>query len=608
MADQPSPVPPPDFHKLFEALPGLYLVVTPGDFRIAAVSDAYLRATLTARERILGRGLFEVFPDNPGDPAATGVFNLRASLERVVRDGVADTMAVQKYDIRRPDSQGGGFEERYWSPVNSPTFAADGRLAYIVHRVEDVTEFVRLRELGDERDKANEELRTHAGRMEAEVYHRAQQVQEATERLRAANERLASDERLRQLADAMPQIVWSARPDGFLDYYNRRWYEFTGRPEGGGDESWVPVLHPDDVKKSLDVWYASVKSGEPYQIEYRLLDRRAGEYRWHLGRALAVRDEAGKVARWYGTCTDIHDQRRAKEEAESANRAKDDFLAVLSHELRTPLTPVLAAVSYVEAQPDLPEELRSEITAIRRNVEMEARLIDDLLDLTRVSRGKVELHHEVVDAHAALRNCLENYQRDIEDKRVEVSLNLWARERHVWADPARLQQVFCNLVSNAVKFTPEGGRITLGTSDDGGGSTRPGERQRDRDRGRGPAPHLQGVRAGRAHRDPQVRRAGPGAGDRQGGRGHARRQPHGGERGQGPGGGVHAPARHRADARRAAADATAGRRTVPQGRAHLARRRPRRHAAGDGPAAAGVRLPGEDGELREGRPGDGRGQ
>src|SRR5664279_2812576 len=127
---------PPDFRSLFESAPGLYLVLTP-DLRIAAVSEAYLRATMTRREDILGKGLFEVFPDNPDDPAATGVRNLKASLDRVRRDRVPDTMALQKYDIRRPDLEGGGFEVRYWSPLNSPVFDEDQKLTYIIHRVED---------------------------------------------------------------------------------------------------------------------------------------------------------------------------------------------------------------------------------------------------------------------------------------------------------------------------------------------------------------------------------------------------------------------------------------------------------------------------------------
>lgn len=127
-----SPV--PDFQALFESAPGLYLVLTP-DHRIVAVSDAYLRATMTRRHDILGRGLFDVFPDNPADPDASGVRNLRASLERVRHGGVPDAMPVQKYDIRRPEAEGGGFEERYWSPINSPVLGTDGALAYIIHLV-----------------------------------------------------------------------------------------------------------------------------------------------------------------------------------------------------------------------------------------------------------------------------------------------------------------------------------------------------------------------------------------------------------------------------------------------------------------------------------------
>ena len=175
---------PPDFRALFESSPGCYLVLTP-DLTISAVSHAYLRATMTTREAILGRPLFEVFPDNPDDPGATGVGNLRASLERVVASRAPDAMAVQKYDIRRPELEGGGYEERYWSPVNTPVLGPRGELEYIIHRVEDVTEFVRMKQQGAERDKLTEELRTRADRMETEIYLRAQELQAANQRLRA---------------------------------------------------------------------------------------------------------------------------------------------------------------------------------------------------------------------------------------------------------------------------------------------------------------------------------------------------------------------------------------------------------------------------------------
>ena len=172
-------IPQPDFRMLFEAAPGLYLVLAP-DLRIAAVSDAYLHATMTSRDEILGRGLFEVFPDNPDDPQASGVNNLRASLQSVLEFGRTDTMAVQKYDVRRPEADGGGFEERYWSPQNSPVLDPDGRVRFIIHRVEDVTEFVRLKQAGSERTKALQD-------MESEVYLRAQEVAIANRGLQTAN-------------------------------------------------------------------------------------------------------------------------------------------------------------------------------------------------------------------------------------------------------------------------------------------------------------------------------------------------------------------------------------------------------------------------------------
>ena len=176
-------LPKPDFRVLFESAPGLYLVLAP-DLTIVAVSDAYAAATMTQRSEILGRNLFDVFPDNPDDPDATGTENLRASLGRVLSQKRPDAMAVQKYDIRRPESEGGGFEERHWSPVNSPVLAEGGGIAYIIHRVEDVTEFVRLKREGSEQSQLAEELKTRAGRMEAEIYRRAQELQEANRQLR----------------------------------------------------------------------------------------------------------------------------------------------------------------------------------------------------------------------------------------------------------------------------------------------------------------------------------------------------------------------------------------------------------------------------------------
>jgi len=171
------------FVNLFESLPGLYLVLTP-DLKIVTASDAYLKATMTTREGIIGRGLFEVFPDNPNDPATTGVANLQASFDRVRQSAAPDTMAIQKYDVRGPD---GVFEEHYWSPINSPVLGADRRIEYIIHRVENVTDFVKQKPRSATHTNA---LQTRMEQMEAEVFQSSQKVQAANKQLEAANKEL----------------------------------------------------------------------------------------------------------------------------------------------------------------------------------------------------------------------------------------------------------------------------------------------------------------------------------------------------------------------------------------------------------------------------------
>ena len=189
-----------------------------------------------------------------------------------------------------------------------------------------------------------------------------------------------------------------------------------------------------------------------------------------------MRDATGKIVGASKIARDITRQkqierelRQARDDAEAANRAKDKFLSVLSHELRTPLTPVLAVVNLIEASPDLStDELFGYLQMIRRNVETEARLVDDLLDVTHISRGKVRLHTEAVDVHTALRGVVAMLQSEIDAKGLEVAFALGAKDRNVWADPGRLQQVVLNLLANAVKFTPPDGRIAIRTSDEDG--------------------------------------------------------------------------------------------------------------------------------------------
>jgi len=184
----------------------------------------------------------------------------------------------------------------------------------------------------------------------------------------------------------------------------------------------------------------------------------------------ALRDKSGKLRGFSKVTRDMTDQIRARETeaakiaAEKASKAKDDFLAALSHELRTPLTPTLAAASYLSINASqFSPEFTEEIDTIQRNVQLQARLIDDLLDLTRAVRGKLELHFDRVDAHALVRDALEIARADIISKNLQVTTAFQAKKHHIWADPVRIQQVFWNLINNAVKFTQPGGKIDIRT-------------------------------------------------------------------------------------------------------------------------------------------------
>jgi PAS domain S-box-containing protein len=479
-----------------------------------------------------------------------------------------------------------------------------------------------------------------------------------TDRKRAEIALRESEQRFRQLADAMPQIVWTARPDGNIDYLNRRWTEFTGLPPTLGNDGWGSILHPDDARPAGERWAASVATGTPFEMEIRLLNQQQHTYRWHLVRTVAVRDESGKVVRWFGTGTDIDEQKRIEEssrylaEASAAlasvvdyestlqkvanlavpyfadwsavdiaedgsvrrlavahrdpekirlahelmrhyppdpqapsgvvavlrtgkpeivseitddllvegakdgqhlslirllglksyvcvplvvsgktfgaltfataesgrrytpaelalatdlahraavaientqlyqalretDRRKDEFLATLAHELRNPLAPVRNALQILKMPRVDAGTVERSREMMERQVQHLVRLVDDLMDVSRVMRGKIELRREKIELASIVARAVETVQPLVDAQGHDLSVRLSSDSLLLDADPVRLVQVVGNLLTNAAKYTEPGGRIWLTAERDGDMAA-----LQVRDNGIGVAPHM----------------------------------------------------------------------------------------------------------------------
>jgi signal transduction histidine kinase len=292
----------PDFQLLFEAAPAAYLVLDP-DFRILAATDAYLAATATAREELLGRNLLDLFPGNPDDTGGVGTRTIQESLAKVIRTGRPHTMRAQKYGIRRSGGEG-GIETRHSTPVNTPVIV-DGKLKYIIHGLEDVTSSVRLDELRDENEETTSQLSS-----------------------------------LRE-----------------------------------------------------------------------------------------------------------------------ADHEKDEFIAIISHELRTPMTSILGWTRML-ALGGLDEDTRQEaLESLERSTLAQAKLIEDLLDESRIASGKLALDPRLLDLRTVAHSAISMARPAAEAKEIDLEVEEGNETCQVLGDPARLQQAVGNLVGNAIKFTPEGGKV-----------------------------------------------------------------------------------------------------------------------------------------------------
>jgi PAS domain S-box-containing protein len=270
-----------------------------------------------------------------------------------------------------------------------------------------------------------------------------------------------SEARFRVLSECMPQKVWTAQADGQFDYLNHMLLEYAGRtPDQLSGWGWTNLIHPDDVPAYLRSWNQSLATGEMFEIEHRFR-KHTGDFRWHLARAVPMYNPDSQIAMWVGTHTDIHDHKQAEEALREEHRRKDQFLALLAHELRNPLAPLSNAIAvFPSVQHDVVSS--GELLGImHRQVRQMTRLIDDLLDLARITTGRMRLRRERTVVKAVISAAVEAVQPIILEREHHLTVSIPTEELWLDADSARLAQILTNLLHNAAKYTDPQGQINL---------------------------------------------------------------------------------------------------------------------------------------------------
>ena len=272
-----------------------------------------------------------------------------------------------------------------------------------------------------------------------------------TEQVRARKIIEESSLQFRQMADSIIQMVWVTDAFGMHEYYNQRWYDFTGSNfENSKNEQWSQMFHPDDRDRATERWSHSLKTGEPYEIEYRLKNY-AGKYIWVLGRAAPFYDSEGKIIKWFGTCTDIHQQKLLQEQ-------KDDFISIASHELKTPITTLKAYLQLLERQiENQSPKVNSLIEKANKSIGKVSHLIEDLLNASKFSHGQLHLNKSTFTMSKLITECCEHINFEGNYK-VTITGNLHLK---ILADTERIAQVIINFINNAIKYAPIAKEINI---------------------------------------------------------------------------------------------------------------------------------------------------
>jgi PAS domain S-box-containing protein len=395
---------------LFQQAPGIVAVLRGPDHVFELANEAYQQ--LVGARDLIGRPVSRALPEVAGQ----GFVSL---LDKVYESGEPFIGRAVPVRLERQRGTDAPMEERFVDFIYQPIRDAAGRVTGIFVEGSDVTEAV------------------HA--------------------MGAVRE---SEQRLLRLANTIQHLAWIATPDGIPVWFNDRWYAFTGSAPGQmtGTDGWAAVVHPDDLPAEVARWAVCMRTGQPYEGEMRLRGA-DGRYRLFHGIAAPVRDGAGNIVQWFGTNTDITEARAAQDALHDASRRKDEFLAMLAHELRNPLAPISTAAHLLQATGHGDARVRHASEIIGRQVGHMVALVDDLLDVSRVTRGLVELQQAPVDIGAVFADAIEQVRPLLEARGHALSTDLPAQAPPLVADRTRLTQVVANLLHNAAKYTPPGGHI-----------------------------------------------------------------------------------------------------------------------------------------------------
>ncbi|MDB5025635.1 MAG: domain S-box protein [Mucilaginibacter sp.] len=460
--------------KIFEALfnqAGTPICIIKADaprFTIIAINEEYKKNSRRATNDIIGKSVFDVY--KAWDKASEEQFKLLESgLFQTKAKKSAVNLPVLYFEA--PAADGQSVEQSWWQINIMPVFMENDHVEYLMCSTFNVTkeELARLsmedakqkeQQLHKELQEVNEKLTVTNEKLNVTIEELRQTQEnlyqlnnELEQRIAARTHALTESEgRLKLILDALPQIAWTNTVAGEADFYNRRWYEYTGIDVDENDPwKWKEALHPDDLTYCLDSYWAILQSNEPGEFEIREKEKH-GMYRWHLVRMQPLRNEAGEVIHWIGTATDIDDLKQLQQQ-------KDDFISIASHELKTPITSLKVSLQLLDRMKNNPssEMLPKMISQSRKSMQKISTLVDDLLNVSRIQKGQLPLNKTTFTISELLNSCC-NPISITGKHRFHIAGD---KELKVHADEHRIEQVMINFITNAVKYAPNSTDISI---------------------------------------------------------------------------------------------------------------------------------------------------